>query len=376
MKSLLTKGKYMNNYRKKIFFKNFGFFSLILLLLFATSCNEPTSEAPETVIGEDGIVMARKIATRFPYRKGGTQEEESVAEILVEELKTIGYKPQIVEFDLDEERKSQNIIIKIKGEGFVNETSDDETEVFRRQVIIGAHYDTPFSVEDSEKYPDFDGINDNASGTGALISIAKELKSKKYGYDISLVFFGGGNNDFAGAKYYASQMTKEEIINTDVMYCINSIYAGDKLYAHASHNSLEPGMKYLRRRKLYEISDVAIANSIELRFNESDLDIDVNGDGELDVYREITKINSDYTVFDSMKIPCVFIESFEYFASSESDQIESKNPYFGDTKGMVRGTNYDSSSYLEEVLEEGRLHTRIKNVAFLIIKALEKGVYK
>ena len=356
---------------------------ILLALIFALSvavvgCTEPPAAEPETVIGDEGVVLARSIATRYPFRKAGTPQEASAGDLIVDELKKMGYRPELQDIVM-EDWSSRNIILRIEGSGFDVAASDaisGETQRIRRSVVIGAHYDTPFGTADSVDNPDYSGIHDNASGVGALLSVAKELKEGKPGYDVVLVFFGGGNADFRGARTFAENMTPAEIASTDVMYCIDSIFAGDKLYAHSGLNSLVSGMKYLRRRKLYELSDVAIQHGIDLRFNESDLDIDANEDGTVDVYREITTIRSDYVVFDALDIPCVFIESYEYFASVTADQTESRNPYFGGTKGQIRGTNYDSTTYLEEVLEEGRLEKRIKNVAFLIVKALEKGIYR
>ena len=99
------------------------------------------------------------------------------------------------------------------------------------------------------------------------------------------------------------------------MYCIVSIYAGDILYAHAGHSSLVEGNKYSFRRKLYEAYDVAYENSLysqtgtDLYYNMSLINFDVNGDLINDEYREVTKVRSDYTVFDSQSIPVVFFES-------------------------------------------------------------------
>ena len=362
------------------------FITCMITLVFAltsVSCTEQPTEVPELEISDSGVDFALALAENFPFRNPYSLQEKQAGEFIKSELVKLGYSPIVSNFNNSEDGDniltSSNIYIKIPGTGFViSENNADNSNIEERifkQIIIGAHYDTQFGVEQSEDYPDYDGINDNASGVGALISVAAELKEKQMGYDVILVFFGASNDNFAGARYFAENMTVQDIADTDVMYNIESIYAGDKLYANAGNNSLEAGMKYIRRRKLYEISDAAINHRIDLRFNQSDLDIDVNGDGEDDVYREITKTVSDHTVFDNLGIPCVFIESYEYFAPSVEEQMESRNPYFAETNGMVRGTVNDSLITLSEIFEEDRLVTRIKNTAFLLIKAIEKGIY-
>jgi alkaline phosphatase isozyme conversion protein len=355
--------------------------ALLLTILMITGCNDVTGEAPETTIGNEGVVIARAIANRFPARSPGSSAETATGDLIISELEKIGFEPVVEEFSIGEST-SRNISVYIKGMGFSEDiesdvASDDyESNIIHRKAIIGAHYDTPISVDDLEEMSGYDGLHSNASGVGALLSVAKSIKSKSYGYDIEIIFFGAGNLDFAGSAYYVDSLNESDIEEIDVMYCVDSIFAGDKLYAHAGINSIESGKKYIRRRKLYELSDVAIANRIDLRFNESDLDVDVDGDGTDDVYREITTNKSDHSAFDAVGISCVLIESYEYFASAYADQIESKNPFFGETGGMIRGTVYDSSEYLDEVIEEGRLEKRIKDVAFLIVNALEKGIYR
>lgn len=352
--------------------------SLFLTFAFLNSCANTPQVSQGMTVGSEGVDFAKKLVAQFPYRKAYSDQEKSVAALIVDELKTMNYKPEVVTFGSDQSI-SQNIIIRIPGSGFQSETSATEStpeNAIHKQVIVGAHYDTMIGIEQKEAFPDYDGIQENASGVGALISIAKELKNKTNGYDVVLVFFGAGDDNFAGAMNFLAGMTEEEIAETDAMYCIESIYAGDKLYAHAGINSIQKGTKYEKRRKLYEISDVAIANSIDLRFNESDLDVDVNNDKVMDVYREITITKSDYSVFDNVNIPCVFMESYDYFGSTMDVQQESKNPAFGATNGKIRGTNFDSLLKLSAVLDADRLETRIKNVAFLIVKAIEKGMYR
>lgn len=348
----------------------------LIMTSFLASCADQTSIEPGMKINSTGYNFALKLASTIPFRKAYSEQEKSASQLIVKELEDIGFKPQVITFTKDK-KTSQNIVVTIEGKGFsVTDEANSQPLTIRKKVIVGAHYDTLIGIEQKKDYPDYDGIQENASGVGALISIAKELKSNSYGYDITLVFFGAGGDAFEGSKNYFESLPKEDIANYDVMYCIESIYAGDKLYAHAGFNSTVVGKKYERRRKLYEIFDVAAANSIDLRFNESDLDIDIDGDKKMEVYREITSTKSDYSVFDAANIPCVFIESYDYYGASKLEQLESKNPAFSETKGIIRGTKFDSSKLLTPIIEKTRLETRIKNTAFLVVNAIGKGIYK
>ncbi|MHB1483046.1 MAG: M28 family peptidase [Saccharofermentanales bacterium] len=362
-------------------YRNFRIPSLILcFIIFSmifSGCNDSVQVSPTVNVGMEGVDFAKSLASLYPYRKAYSDQEKNAASLIYNELKDMGYDPETVSFGKGS-KVSQNIIVKISGNGFlIPETSEsDSPEItLRKQVIAGAHYDTAIGIEKRDDYPDYDGIQGNASGVGALISVAKELKKVQMGYDIVLVFFGAGSDNFAGSNAYFENMSEKEISDTDVMYCIDSIYAGDKLYAHSGVNSIQKKTKYERRRKLYELSDVAILNRIDLRFNVSDLDVDVDGDKKKDVYREISLTKSDYSVFDKADISCVFIESYEYFGATTAEQVESKNPFFGDTNGRIRGTKYDSLKLITGVFEEDRLETRIKDTAFILVEGIKRGIY-
>ena len=112
---------------------------------------------------------------------------------------------------------------------------------------------------------------------------------------------------------------------------------------------------------------------MDLYYNMSLLNFDVNGDTINDEYREVTKVRSDYTVFDNQNIPVVFFESSDYNFSKLADMKETKNLTLQDYNGAVRDTPLDSSELLKEALDEKRLETRINVVSFITIKAVEKG---
>ena len=312
----------------------------------------------------------------------------------------------------------------IEGSGFTRTSSSGKTTNIESQVIIGAHYDTTVTAEqaaaaaqteettaepaettetgetavDVPTLANCDGIHDNASGVATLLMIAKEIKSYSFGYDVILVAFGAGSANQAGSGYFASQMGQDEILKTGAMYCIDSIYAGDKVYAHSGRNSIIGGSQkdYEKRRKLYEVTDVFFENQLYtnnrymLYTNQSSLMVDVEGYAEKVVYREWSLNNSDYRPFDILDIPVVFFESYDFDEDSLEAMKESQNPAFAETGGLVRGTYFDSSAYLQQLLNTSRAATaddeniesgidqltrRINNTAFVILEAVKKGVH-
>jgi alkaline phosphatase isozyme conversion protein len=400
--------------------------AFILSLLPLAGCG--SSESTRTTVanyGTYGSNLAKKMAASYPLRGAGSAQERSAGDAIIKALKDLGYEPIVTEFSFPdaqgETRKSRNIAVKIEGRGFTLTDKDGKTSDISRQVIIGAHYDTPVSEADvaaaketsaagqsgtgettaeaafEPSWADYDGIHDNASGIGALLTAAKEMKAVHYGYDVILVAFGAGSANQAGARYYASQLSKAEVAATDAMYCIDSIYAGDKVYAHSGWNSLEGNYQkdYGKRRKLYEVTDVFYEyelytnNNFMLYTNMASFDVPVEGIATPVVYREWSLTESDYRPFDQLGIPIVFFESGNYDATSLEEVQESKNPSFGATSGKIRGTQFDQTNYLAQILNTTRatagsgeatqsapidqLTKRINNVAFILLEAIRRG---
>ena len=351
--------------------------------VFLTGCgNSDKEEVLLADYGDYGSLIAKSLAEKFPFRKAYSPEEKAAGVYVKSEFEKLGYTVEEQDFSSsDKTGTSANYIVRIPGEGMMFENDKGEYTLEHQQVIVGAHYDTLFGTADAVNLSGFDGIQDNASGIGCLLTLAKELKTHSMGYDVILVAFGAGDDTYAGASAFEAAMTPDEISSTDAMYCVESIYAGDKLYASAGWNSLKTGNKYEMRRKLYEAYDVVYENSlsskngVDLLYNESSLDLDVNSDGVTDVYREVTTTVSDYMPFDRAGIPIVFFESYDYNYKSAAEMKETKNLKLQANNGMIRRTGNDSLGILEEALTTDQLKTRINNTAFILLMAIEKGAH-
>lgn len=330
--------------------------------------------------GKYGEQIAITLAENYPNRESFSQQQRDAGLFVKEEFEKLGYEVEEQVFNnFDRTKQSINYYVRIAGEGFMERTDGEEYLPVRKTVIVGAHYDcsVPELMEDVVSL--HDGIQDNASGIGCLLTLAKEMYGKTFGYDVILVAFSGGSASYAGAEAFVDAMTLDEISSTEAMYCIESIYAGDKLYASAGHNSLQSGKKYEKRRKLYEAYDVVYdnmlnsLNNVDLYYNMSGILLDIDGDEISDVYREITLSESDYIPFDKVGIPIVFFESYDYNFTSLEEMKETKNLNLQEEGGQIRGTGYDSYVILSEQLDEERLMDRINNTAFIILEAIKKG---
>lgn len=380
--------------------------AFLIAILPLVGCGDKEEEEKIADYGDYGYKVAMDIAQNHSFRAPYSDDAKATADYIEEQFRSLGYKPERDEFQVDKEGgpvDSSNIVVKIPGTGFfVPDIPDEDTKwltvaekqkreeekkdrprkVMKRGVIIGAHYDTPLGESDREANPDYNGISDNASGVGALLQLAKIIKDKSFGYDITLVAFGAGNDDFAGARHFAEQMSDEDAGLTDCVYVLGPIFAGDKLYAHSGRNSLEKGHKYERRRKLYETTDVVLendlpgVNDIDLLFNEGTERVEWPPEsGKTHIYREFTLRNSDYVPFDERNIPIVYIESANYDVDKADKVTDSLRPSFESTEGKISGTDFDSIETLSNILGLSQLQTRINNIAFILQGCIEKGIY-
>ncbi|MDD2579021.1 MAG: M28 family peptidase [Eubacteriales bacterium] len=269
--------------------------ALSSFLLAACSNGEPDQPQRIADYGRYGAAFAEKFAENYPYRSPGSAMEKAASQLIIKELTSLGYDPQLDPFTYSDQdgnvRYSRNIWIRIPGTGW----TDEQGMLEHRQVIIGAHYDTAIDqmfaesqvvpeteeettasetetatdpdaseepvVRNDEILPDwqsYNGIHDNAAAIGALLTIARELRDKTLKHDVILVAFGAGEAKQAGSSHFAASMSADEIAATDAMYAMDRLYAGDKIYAHSGWNSLRGSEEkdYQLRRKLYELTDV------------------------------------------------------------------------------------------------------------------------
>lgn len=404
--------------------------------LMLTSCKGKNKGAQKPAdYGSFGSDIAREIAAKFPDRRAYSSGESQTGEYIGEKIKELGYQPEVQSFQ-GSGGSSNNYIVKIQGTGFYCARDDGSFELEHRIAVIGTHYDAAllpeyieeeeddedeydededYDEEDDEEDGDedddeeedddseetspvkysFDGISDNASGTACILTALMAYKDyTNVGYDVWFVFFGAGTDDFRGAAAFYDSLSQDEKNSLDVMYDVDSLYSGDKIYASSGYQSLVPGKKYELRRKLYQSYDVCFANTLytnygfDLYYNESGIKTDIDDDGDNEIFKEIPKNASDFKVFDDKMIPVVYFESYEYNFTAMKQLKETKNLSLQDFGGNVRRTPADCSYFLDSVLIEedydrngdgeidcsgDRLQIRINCVAFIIVESLLKG---
>jgi Zn-dependent M28 family amino/carboxypeptidase len=151
----------------------------------------------------------------FGVRRGGSQAEAEAAAYIAARLAEIGYTPRIDEFPIVDGLTSRNVVVRSEGRS-------------ERVLVIGAHMDSK---------PPSPGANDNASGCGVVLEIARILASQPVTATVEIVFFGteelvgGPGQHHFGSDYYVSRMSEAEQANTAGMISVDMIAVGENLHA-------------------------------------------------------------------------------------------------------------------------------------------------
>jgi hypothetical protein len=203
--------------------------------LAAFGCNQaPTDESLLENLKADVIFLA---ADELGGRAIGTEGEQKAADYLAEEFKKAGLEPKGTEgffqpFTVSKPTNPhEEAVIGTDGAGvtgrnvigFIDNQSD-------KTIVIGAHFDhLGMGGQGSLHRGDsaiHNGADDNASGTAALVALAKIFKHEKHNANFLFIAFSGEENGLWGSNYFVKNPTIElksmnYMINMDMVGRMN-----------------------------------------------------------------------------------------------------------------------------------------------------------
>ena len=141
---------------------------------------------------ERAVEHIRYLSEDIGPRVAGTDEEKQAAEYIKNEFERLGFEVSTQEFDIRDDQTSQNVIAVKKPEDIEN------PEI----VYVTAHYDS---------VPESPGANDNGSGTGTLLELARIWNNVSTDKEVRLVAFGAEEIGLVGSAHYVDQLTQDEI---------------------------------------------------------------------------------------------------------------------------------------------------------------------
>lgn len=268
--------------------------------------------------------------TQIGSRVSGTAQERAAEQYVKDQFERLGLETEVQNFSFTRGGStvnSANVIAYKPG------TSE-------KQLIVGAHYDAVSAGL---------GADDNASGVGVMLEAAERLKDIDTPYSIVFIGFGSEEVGLQGSRYYASQMTEDEIENTVGMINLDSLIAGDKMYVHAG----EGGDPFLREFALKLAEERNLNIEIQRGLNE-DYPAGTTGDW------------SDHAPFNGLGIPILAFEASNWEIGDQDGYTQTEE------HGSIWHTSNDTLDRIEELFP-GRIEERLATFSTLLVDLLKQS---
>lgn len=204
--------------------KLYPYVTLILIVILLSSCKSTTSTAVDVnqiEISHQSSLMrdlAFLSSDELEGRKVGTKGNKQAREYIVTKLKSLDIKPLGAQFEhsfdkntLFKKTSGTNVIGVIEG-----------TKFPKKYIILSAHFDHI----GHEGRRIFNGADDNASGTAALLEFAKRLKVKTLNYSVIFLFTDAEEFNLSGAKAFVQD--NKAIVDNTVLNMNFDMIAGDR----------------------------------------------------------------------------------------------------------------------------------------------------
>jgi len=212
------------------------FLPLLVFALVVGSCDgPPTDEELFTSLKKDVYFLA---ADDLGGRAIGTTGEQKAAEYLAQEFEKLGLTPMgtdgfFQEFTVSKpSNPHEEAVIGTDGAGVTGRNvvafSDKKAD---KTIVIGAHFDhLGMGGQGSLHRGDsaiHNGADDNASGTAALLALAKIFKYETLKSNILFIAFSGEENGLWGSNYFVKNPTIDlktvnYMINMDMVGRLNA----------------------------------------------------------------------------------------------------------------------------------------------------------
>ena len=317
----------------------------------------------EAKYGDYGKETALTLARDYAGRYTGSDKEVQAADYMQQRMTIDGSNNKVDRqtFDFVASRNpfrgqtltSNNIVVTQKGVANTNKT-----------LFVGAHYD---SAVEYSNYENLEALDDNASGSGVLTELTRNLSGIDTEHDIQFVAFGAEEGGLNGSKAFVDQLTDTEKATALGMINLDSLITGDKMYANAGRNA-------------YDGNGNEVAANVGLRENalriakELGITLDVNtaiiASGETEPYRPYgVGCCSDQDSFDNV-MPVVGFEATNWALGPNYDgYTQTENPNIPDGYTW-HNPELDNEDVLTAAFGEERIAQRMRDYSRIISRLI------
>lgn len=326
--------------------KIFKAFSAILALAISVICFTFVSK-PQVASANNSSYDSFKLVTDVIFtnitsktnRLAGSEEEGLTKDYIFNYLSTETQlkkrddgrvKEGIQEFTFEsyfsgKYEKSQNIVFGLDKSGT------------NKKVVLGTHYDSVAYKEDSYMTVDdivaSEGINASAGSVALLLAIARDIHTWNLNFDVEIVFFGAGESNLAGSKYYTQGLTEKEQNNIVAMINFDGVAFGKNQYFYVD----EVETKFEKF-----VNKVSTKNNLSIKqVNTINLNKVVGVQDELGLGYTHIALASNHVYFKKLGI-----NTINFFAGDYSNGIVMGRSEF-EGKDLIRYTENDSLEYIK-----------------------------
>ena len=180
----------------------------------------------------------------------------------------------------------------------------------KKTVLIGAHLDH-IGIKEQEGDSIFNGANDNASGSTAVLQIARYLGQKKWKQNVVVALFADEEKGLKGAYHLAERLKKEQV---DLAYMVNFEMLGITL-------TTGENQVYMTGYKLSDMADKM--NAISPNFVQF-----LPEAKEYNLFRR----SDNYAFYEALGVPAQTLSTFDFKnyghyhkAGDEAEKMEIDN---------------------------------------------------
>ena len=281
-------------------------------------------------------------------RIAGTDGENESATYIHDKLS------EIVGFEPTNEGTIQNGYQSFKFKSnYLNGYADSRNVIFEKsarietekKVILACNYDSLTVVynDESKTYEtvDCEAVNASAGSVALLIELARVIATENFDFDVEVIFFGAGENNCDGARYYLSGLNATERENIICFIDFNRVSVGKNCYFYV--DEIETNLsKY--------VDEISYSKEIEVsKINTNFLTKELTKDDEKSLSYSHIALKSENTLFINNGI-----NSIEFISGDYEQGLIGGNQEFLGTQSIV-GTENDNRQYVADKYGESHI---------------------
>jgi len=213
-----------------------------------------SAQAVTDVTGHFAEQQVRHISTYFPGRMSGTPAELMAADYLQQQFTELGFATNTRQFNTGyswHENDGTSRWHKITATSVIAAREGSAPQ----EILVVASLDTWIPLSRSETTRSLgglrlQGVDDNASGLGVMLELAKQLSHQPLHYGVRFVALSASESQLHGMDDYVARMNEKEKKNTLLVIDLNSLITGDHLYFNSGINTPRAVRKQTSERAL------------------------------------------------------------------------------------------------------------------------------